>query len=409
MMQKAVVTGMGVVSPLGNRLAAFWENLAAGKSGIRAVAFDTEKIASKIAGTASDVTPAGLGPKDLRRQSRVNLFAMEAADQAVEQAGFNMDREDPWRCGVFIGSGIGGIGEIEDNVIAMYEKGPRRISPFFLPRGLSNMPAGAVAIRHGFQGPNKAIVTACATGTQNIGAAADLIRLGKADVMLAGGTESAIIPFALASFSAIRALSTRNDAPEKASRPFDADRDGFVMGEGAGVLLLESEKHARERGAAILAEVAGMGESCDAYHAVAPRPDGAGPAMSMRRALDQGGINPEEVDYVNAHGTSTELNDPSETLALKRVFGESMPPVSSTKSMIGHLLGAAGAVEAIACVQSMLEGVIHPSINYETPDPACAVNLAANTAREARLAITLSNSLGFGGHNATIVFRRYAR
>lgn len=405
---KVVVTGMGVVSPVGNSLASFWNNLCAGRSGIRAIThFDTDKIASKIGGVAEDAVPAGMGPKEVRRQSRFTLFAMEAADQAWRQSGLDVSNENPFRCGVYFGSGIGGIDHIEENTVKNRLEGPRRISPFVMPQGLINMAAGVVGIRLGLKGPNLAIVTACATGAHCIGIAADTIRLGKADVMLAGGVETPVIPFGLASFSAMRALSTRNHEPERASRPFDLDRDGFIMSEGAGALVLESETHARARGAEILAEVAGSGESCDAYHVTAPDPEGKGAAEAMRAALAQAGMNPEEIDYYNAHGTSTKLNDASETRSLHLVFSENMPLVSSTKSMIGHLLGAAGAVEGIACIQSILTGVIPPNINYETPDPECRVNLVANEAREVTVRAAMSNSLGFGGHNATLIFRRY--
>ena len=405
---RVVVTGMGVVSPLGNDAASFWKGLCEGRSAIRRIdRFDTEKLTSTIAGMAPDAAPADMGPKEIRRQSRFTLFALTAADQAWEQAGLNVDRENPYRCGVFFGSGIGGLDEIYANAIAMHEKGPRRVSPFLLPQGLVNMAPGLIAIRHGLRGPNRAIVTACATAAQCIGAAADAIRLGQADLMVAGGAETPVIPYGMAAFCAIHALSTRNDEPERASRPFDADRDGFVMAEGAGALVLEAEEHARKRGAEILAEIAGAGESCDAYHVVAPLPDGAGSAEAMRAALAQAHMNPSDVSYYNAHGTSTELNDASEALALRTVFGSAMPPVSSTKSMIGHLIGAAGAVEAIACVMTLRDGVIHPNINYETPDPQCDVNVVANEAREAKVAIAMSNSLGFGGHNASLIFKRY--
>lgn len=407
MINKVVITGMGIVSPLGNSVEEYWRGLCEGRSGIRRVDFDTEHIASKIAGIAPDVAPEGLAPKELRRYGRYTLFAIEASQQAWRQSGLDLAQENPFRCGAYIGSGIGGMEEIYENVVRMHTENAKKISPFFMPKGLINMAAGVVAIVLGLQGPNKAVVTACASGSQTLGAAADIIRLGKADVMLAGGTESSVIPFGLASFSALRALSTRNDEPERASRPFDADRDGFVMGEGAGVMVLESEDHARRRGAEILAELAGMGESCDAYHAVAPRPDGSGCVAAMRAALEQAGAPLDTVDYCNTHGTSTKLNDASESLALRTVFGASMPPVNSTKSMIGHLLGAAGTVEGIACVKTIQTGIIHPSINYENPDPECDVNLVANTAREANVAIALSNSLGFGGHNASVVFRRY--
>ncbi|HPO16375.1 MAG TPA: beta-ketoacyl-ACP synthase II [Candidatus Hydrogenedentes bacterium] len=406
---KIVVTGMGVVSPAGNTVDDFWSNLCAGRSGIRAIThFKTDKIASKIGGVAEDVVPAGMGPKEIRRQSRFTLFAMEAADQAWRQSGLDIAKENPFRCGVYFGSGIGGIDHIEQNTVKNHLEGPRRISPFVMPQGLTNMAAGVVGIRLGLKGPNLAIVTACATGAHCIGTAADAIRLGKADMMIAGGVETPVIPFGLASFSAMRALSTRNHEPERASRPFDLDRDGFVMSEGAGALVLESESHAKARGAEILAEVAGTGESCDAYHVTAPDPEGIGAAEAMRAALAQAGINPEEIVYYNAHGTSTKLNDASETRSLQLVFGENMPLVSSTKSMIGHLLGAAGAVEAIASIQSILTGIITPNINYETPDPECRVNLVANEAREVTVTSVMSNSLGFGGHNATLIFRRYA-
>ncbi len=405
---KVVITGMGVVSPAGNDVQTFWQTLCAGKSCIRRIEhFDTADCASRIAGMAADVIPAGLGPKDIRRQSRFTLFAMESADQAWRQAGIDISRENPYRCGVIIGSGIGGIDKIYENCVRCHEHGAKRVSPFMMPQALSNMGAGIVAIRLGLKGPNRAVVTACATGTQAIGEAADLIRMNKADVMVAGGVETPVLRFGLATFGSMRALSTRNDAPERASRPFDADRDGFVMAEGAAAFVLESEAHARERGAAILAEVAGMGESCDAYHVTAPCPDGSGPAEAMRAALRDAALNPSDIDYYNAHGTSTKLNDISEARSLKMVFGDAMPPVSSTKSMMGHLLGAAGAVEAVVCVMSILEGVMPPNINYETPDPECDVNVVANTAREAKVAIAMSNSLGFGGHNASIIFRRH--
>jgi 3-oxoacyl-[acyl-carrier-protein] synthase II len=399
---------MGVVSPVGNEVSTFWNSLREGRSGVRAITrFDAESCSSRIAGMAEDVVPEGMGPKEVRRQSRFALYSLYASDQAWKQGGLRLDQEDPFRCGVLFGSGIGGIEEIYENSVKMHEGGPRRVSPMMIPVALANMAAGALAIRHGLKGPNMAIVTACATGPHCIGAAADLIRLGRADVMLAGGAEASVIPFGLAGFGAMRALSTRNEEPERASRPFDAERDGFVMAEGAGVLVLESEEHARRRGAEILAEVAGVGATCDAYHVAAPLPDGSGPAAAMRAALADAGINASEVDYYNAHGTSTKLNDASECLSLKSVFGEDMPPVSSTKSMTGHLLGAAGAIEAIACVMTLRDGVIPPNINYENPDPECALNLVANEAREANVAIALSNSLGFGGHNASIVFKRY--
>jgi 3-oxoacyl-[acyl-carrier-protein] synthase II len=405
---KVVVTGMGVVSPVGNSVDTFWTSLCEGRSGIRLIThFNTDQLASKIAGVPEDVAPAGMSPKDIRRQSKYTLFALEASDQAWQHAGLDIDCEDPSRCSVFIGSGIGGIDGIEENSVKCHTGGARRISPFMMPHSLINMAPGMVGIRLGLKGPNRAIVTACASGTQSIGAAADFIRLGKADIVLAGGVEKTVSHFSIGAFCAMRALSCRNDAPERASRPFDAERDGFIMSEGAGMLVLESEAHARARGAEILAEVAGMGESCDAYHITAPSPDGSGAAASMRGALQQAQMNPADIGYYNAHGTSTKLNDSSETLGLKTVFGENMPPVSSTKSMIGHLLGAAGAVEAIACIQTIRHGIITPSINYEHPDPECMVNIVANVAREAAVRAAMSSSFGFGGHNATIIIKRY--
>lgn len=406
-MNRVVITGMGVVSPVGNTREAFWNSLVAGRSGIRAADFVDERTASRIAGIAEDVIPANVPSKEIKRQGRFILFALEAANQAWNQAGLDINTEDPYRCGALIGTGIGGVQDIEENALRLHEGGPRRVSPLLMVKGLSNMAAGAVGIHFGLQGPNACLVTACATGAQSIAAAANTIRLGQADVMLTGGTEATIIPYGLAAFSAMRALSTRNDAPEKASRPFDRDRDGFVLSEGAGILALESEAHARQRGAVILAELAGSAETCDAYHPVAPRPDGSGAAAAMRLALRQAGIAPEKVDYCNAHGTSTKLNDAAESLAFLEVFGPTPPPVSSTKSMIGHLLGAAGAVEAVACVLTIRYNTIHPNINYDTPDPECPVNVVANMAREAKVDIAMSNSLGFGGHNATLVFKRY--
>lgn len=409
MSKRVVITGMGVVSPLGNSVEDFWSGVVEGRSGIRRIEqWDTTDYAAKIAGQAEDVEPEGLGNKEMRRFSRFTIFALEASLQALRQSGIDINQEDPYRCGVICGSGIGGIDVIYENSVALAEKGPRRVNPLMVPTGIANMGAGLTAIQTGFRGPNSVIVTACATGAQSIGDAADKIRLGRADVMLAGGAEATVIPFGIAGFAAMRALTTSHaDAPERASRPFDRDRDGFVMGEGAGMLLLESEGHAKARGAEILAELASMGESCDAYHMAAPREGGECIAAAMRAALDAAQLNPEDIGYFNAHGTSTKLNDATETAALKLVFGNGMPPVSSTKSQMGHLLGAAGAVEGIACVQAIRKGVLPPNLNYETPDPECDVNIVANTAREADVAIAMSNSLGFGGHNATLIFRRY--
>jgi 3-oxoacyl-[acyl-carrier-protein] synthase II len=405
---KAVVTGMGVATPLGNTVASFWEGLCAGRSGVRLVdRFDLEGLTSQVAGLAEDLEPEGMSAKDIRRRDRYTLFALGAADQAWAQAGIDLDRENPTRCGAIVGSGIGGFATIEEQILKFAKSGPRRVSPLFIPRALVNMASSEVGIRFGLQGPNRAVVTACATGTHCISDAADAIHLGRADVMVAGGSEASVIPIALAGFGAMRALSRRNDEPERASRPFDLNRDGFVMGEGAGILVLESEEHAKARGAEILGVVSGCGESCDAYHITAPREDAGGAVSAMELALADAKMEPEAIDYFNAHGTSTKFNDLSECIALKTVFGDRCPPVSSIKSMIGHLLGAAGAVEAVACLQTIREGVIPPSINYDTPDPDCQLNLVANEAREADVAIAMSNSLGFGGHNASLILRRY--
>ncbi|MCL4217894.1 MAG: beta-ketoacyl-ACP synthase II [Candidatus Hydrogenedentes bacterium] len=352
--------------------------------------------------------PADMNAKDIRRRDRFTLFALYASDQAWAQSGLGGgDDESQLRYGCIFGSGIGGLNTIEEQHSKFLQDGPRRISPLMIPKLLSNMAAGEVAIRLGLRGPNKAVVTACASGTQSIGEAMQIIRHNLADVMVAGGSEASIVPFGIAGFSAIRALSRRNDEPERASRPFDLDRDGFVQGEGAGAVVLESEEHAKSRGATILAEVVGYGETCDAYHITAPRPDGSGAAGAMNAALLDADMAPGEVDYFNAHGTSTKYNENAEALALRAVFGEDMPPVNSTKSMIGHLLGAAGAVEAIACVKTIETGIMHPSINFDTPDPECIVNLIANKAQKKQVGVAMSNSLGFGGHNASIIIRRY--
>lgn len=408
MSQKVVITGMGVVSPVGNDVETFWSKLCSGVSGIGPITrFDAEGFKVRIAGEADTPEPEGLSAKQISRHDRYSLFAMEATHQAWTQAGLDIDKEDPRRIGVVIGSGIGGIESIANEVVRLHEGGPRRVSPLFIPKGLSNMASGNIAIHYGFRGPNKCIVTACSSANHAIGEAAMQIRSGRAHVMIAGGAEASVIPLSIAAFASMRAMSTRNDDPERASRPFDKDRDGFVMGEGAGVLVMESEDHAKARGAEIAAEFAGMGESCDAFHIVAPEPDGRGCIEALEFALEEARINPSEVDHYNAHGTSTPLNEVGESRALRAVFGEDMPLVTSTKSMTGHLLGAAGAIESVASVLAIRDGVIPPTINYETPDPECEVNLVANEAREANVAIALTNSLGFGGHNAVLVFKRY--
>jgi 3-oxoacyl-[acyl-carrier-protein] synthase II len=360
-----------------------------------------------IAGEIGECIPEGMSKKDLSRRDRYTIYALAAADQAMAQSGINIDEEDPFRCGVCVGTGIGGIETMQDNVAAFTTRGPRRVSPFAIPKCLANMASGEVGIRHGLCGPNKSVVTACASGTQSIGEAAMLIGIGHADVMVCGGTEGSVIPFGISAFAAMKALSTRNDEPTKASRPFDRDRNGFVMGDGAGILVLESEAHATARGAHIIGEIAGHGETFDAHHVTAPRPDGSAAIRAMQNALRDAQLNPSDIHYFNAHGTSTKYNDAAESHALRAVFGEDMPPVSSTKSMIGHLLGAAGSVEAIACLLTIRDGVIHPSINYDTPDPDCQLNIVANTAQDRPVTMAMSNSLGFGGHNASLIVKRY--
>lgn len=408
MRRRVVITGMGVVSPVGNDIPSFWESVRFGRSGIRHIdRFDTEGMPSQIAGMADDVCPKGMGNKDIHRLDRYSVFAIEAADQAWAQSGLAEGNFDPARSGVILGTGIGGIETVASEQTRLIDGGPRRVSPLLLPKGLANMASGNLAIRFGLRGPNKAVITACASGAHAIGDAADLIRFGRADLMVAGGTETPIIPLTMAGFGNIRALSSRNEDPQRASRPFDKDRDGFVISEGAGILILESEEHAMARGAVILGEVAGYGETCDAFHITAPTADGAGAAAAMNEALRDADMVPGDVQYFNAHGTSTPLNDPAETRALKTVFGDFMPLVSSTKSVMGHLMGAAGAVEAIVCVKALETGIAPPNINYDTPDPECDVNIVANVAREVALDAVMSNSLGFGGHNAALIFRRY--
>lgn len=407
---KIVITGMGIVSPIGNSVNTFWDALCNGVSGIKRIThFDPTDYKTQIAGEVGEVIPEGFNKRDLNRQDPYSIFAVEASDQAWKDAGLDKDKDslNLDRCGAIIGSGIGGITTIENEVINLHTKGPRRVSPMTIPKGIANLASGNVAIRHGLRGPNKSIVTACASANHCVGEGADLIRLGRADLMVVGGAEASITGFGIAGFAAMRAMSTRNDEPERASRPFDLDRDGFVMGEGAGMMVIESEEHAKARGANILAEVCSLGESCDAFHMTAPLSDGSGGAKAMINALNQAQINPGDIDYFNAHGTSTTLNEKGESQALHTVFGDAMPYVTSTKSMTGHLLGAASAIEGISCVLSIRDGIIPPTINYETPDPDCKVNLVANEARETKVNIAMSNALGFGGHNASLILQKY--
>jgi len=404
---RVVVTGMGCVSPLGQNVETTWRALLAGTSGVAPITqFDASTFKTRFAAEVKDFDPeALLGRRDARRMDRVTQFAIVAAGEALSSSGLAIDDGNRGRIGVVLGTGIGGIGTLLKGAQVLAERGPHWVSPFMVPMMLPDTGAGQVAIHFGLRGPNLAVVTACATGTNAIGEAAEMIRRGAADAMVAGGSEAAIVPVALAGFNVMDAISIRNDDPERASRPFDRDRDGFVLGEGAAAIILESLDHARSRRASILAEVAGYGTTNDAYHMSAPLEDGAGASACMRLALADAGLAPTEIDYINAHGTSTRLNDASETSAIKTVFGELAYsiPISSTKSMTGHLLGAAGAVEAIFSVLALREGVIPPTINYQTPDPACDLDYVPNQSRPAKIRRALSNSFGFGGHNASVI------
>ncbi len=409
--RRVVITGMGPVTPVGTGTELFWKALLDGVSGVGPIThFDTTDYTTTIAAEVKDFDPEQyVERKEAKRMDRFVQFAVAAALLALDDSGLKIDESNADRVGCLVGSGIGGTGTWEDQYQTLLEKGPRRVSPFFVPMLISDMASGMISILTGAKGPNLSIVTACATGTHCIGDALNIIRRGDADVMFAGGSEAAITPMATAGFCAARAFSTRNDDPEHASRPFDLNRDGFVMGEGAGVVILESLDNALARGAKIYGEVVGFGMSGDAYHITAPAPGGEGAAKSMAWALRNAGLKPEQVDYINAHGTSTEENDKNETAAIKTVFGDYAYKVaiSSTKSMTGHLLGAAGAVEAIVCLCAMRDSIIPPTINYETPDPNCDLDYVPNTPRKMNVDVSMSNSFGFGGHNATLVFAKY--
>ncbi|UFJ42077.1 beta-ketoacyl-ACP synthase II [Brevibacillus humidisoli] len=411
MKRRVVITGAGVISPVGNDVTTFWNSLLAGKSGIsRISSFDVSDYPTQIAGEVKDFDPEMyMEKKEIRRTDRFVQFATAAAKMAVQNAGLQIGEQNARRVGVYIGSGIGGLTTWEEQHTVLMEKGPRRVSPFFIPMMIANMATGQVSIELGAKGPTSSAITACATGTNAIGDAFKLIQYGKADAMVTGGAEATIRPMALAGFCSAKAMSTRNDEPEKASRPFDRDRDGFVMGEGAGVIVLEELEHAQKRGAEILAEVIGYGMSGDAYHITAPAPGGEGAARCMQDALDDAGIEPSEVGYINAHGTSTEPGDIAETMAIKAVFGEHAYrlAVSSTKSMTGHLLGATGAIEAIATTFALRDQILPPTINLEHPDPQCDLDYVPNEARRANVQVAMSNTFGFGGHNATIVLKKY--
>lgn len=409
--QRVVITGLGAITPLGLDVDSFFQGLIEGKCGISKVeSFDTSKFTSQIGGEIKNFDAKDfMDPKEARRNDRFVHFAFAAAMQAYKDSGLNMEEEDPDRVGIFIGSGIGGMDTIEKNHTKLMEGGPRKVSPFMIPALISNMASGIVAIEIGAMGPNFSIVSACATGAHAIGESLKTLRLGEADVMIAGGSEAAITPLSYGGFCSMKAMSTRNDDPAGASRPFDADRNGFVMGEGAGVIVMETLEHAQKRGAKILGEVVGYGASCDANHITAPHPEGLGLAGAMKRALNSAKLTPESVEYINAHGTSTPYNDKFETKAMKNLFGDHAKKlmISSTKSMTGHLLGAAGGIESVACVKMMQEGKIAPTINYTTPDPDCDLDYVPNEARDEKVKIAMSNSLGFGGQNASLIFRTF--
>ncbi|HLJ60742.1 MAG TPA: beta-ketoacyl-ACP synthase II [bacterium] len=407
---RVALTGLGVVTPVGVGKTAFWSGLIEGRSGVRRISsFDARPYDTQIAGEVLDFDPGDfMGKKEIRRSDRFAQFALAAARLALEDAGFAITLHNAERVGVIIGSGIGGAQTWEEQHRLMLERGPGRVSPFFVPSLMINGAAGMVSIDTGARGPNASAVSACATGGHAVGDALRAIQHGEADAMVCGGTEAAITPLSLAGLCAMRAMSTRNDAPEKAMRPFDAHRDGFVLGEGAGIVLLEEWQHAERRGARIYAEVAGYGRSADAHHITQPDPEGDGAARAMRLALRDASLDPAQVGYINAHGTSTILNDRLETVAIKRVFGDhaAQLAVSSTKSMTAHLFGAAGAVEVAVCALAIERAVLPPTINYETPDPECDLDCIPNTARPARVDVAMTNAFGFGGHNAVLVLRR---
>jgi 3-oxoacyl-[acyl-carrier-protein] synthase II len=408
--RRVVITGLGMLTPLGADVASTWEGIKAGKSGIRNIEhFDTESFATRFAGLVPEFDIADyLSPKDARKMDVFIQYGLVAAIQAIRDAGLDMEKEDADRVGAAFGSGIGGLTNIEDNHRKMLDSGPRKLSPFFVPGTIINMIAGNLAIMYGMKGPNFAITTACTTGTHNIGFAAQQIMLGQADVMVAGGSEKGSTPLGMGGFAAARALSTRNDDPQGASRPWDKGRDGFVLADGAGAVVLEEYEHAKARGATIYAELAGFGMSDDAYHITAPAEGGVGAMKAMENALRNAGVAADEVDYINAHGTSTQMGDLAEIAAIKSLFGEHAGKlaVSSTKSMIGHLLGAAGAVEAIFSILAIRDSIAPPTINLDEPDEGCDLNLVANTAQQCNIDYALSNSFGFGGTNGTLLFKK---
>ncbi len=411
MQKRIVITGMGCISPVGNDVETTWKNIVAGNSGIGPIThFDPSDFKTRIAAQVKDFDAKELfGSKDARHMDRNAHFGLASALQAYENSKLEITDSNRDRIGAVIGSGIGGLGTTENQAKILFERGPNKVSPFLISMMLSDSAGSMVAIQLGIRGPNWSVVTACATGTNAIGEAAEAIRRGQADVMFAGGTEAAIVPLSVAGMCSFNAMSTRNDDPIHASRPFDQNRDGFVMGEGAGTVMLESLEHAQARGANIIAELVGYGSTNDAFHITAPVAQGAGAARCMENALESAGLNAKDIGYINAHGTSTLLNDKAETAAIKTVFGEQAYkiPVSSTKSMTGHLMGGAGGLEAVICAKAILNSILPPTINYETPDPLCDLDYVPNESRAKELDYVMSNSFGFGGHNATIILAKY--
>lgn len=409
MYKRVVVTGIGAVTPIGTGKDAFWENMYKGENGVKVIDH-LRDFPTYMAATVDDFEPQDFMEKrDVKKMDRFTHFAQAAAQMAIDDAKMDLTKEDKERVGVIVGSGIGGLDTIEKQFKILLDKGPRRVSPFLVPMLIANMASGYISIAHGLRGPNTTLVTACASGSHSIGEAYRILQRGEADIMIAGGAEAPITSISFAGFCAARAMSTRNDQPEKASRPFDLQRDGFVMGEGAGVIILETEEHALNRNAPIYAEIVGYGMSGDAHHVTAPDPEGQGAYLCMQRALNDGNLSPDSVDYINTHGTSTEYNDKIETLAIKRLFKDQAykMALSSTKSMIGHLLGAAGGVELVATLLSLQKGVVLPTINYEEPDPECDLDYIPNKPQERDINVAMSNSFGFGGTNACLVVKKF--
>jgi len=414
MKNRVVVTGFGVISPVGNDVPGFWQALKDGRSGIGPItSFDAAAFDSRIAGEVKGFDPHlyGMSIKDTKRMDKFTQYAVACAKQAIADAGLDLEKEDRTRIGVVIGSGIGSLHTIEEEHKVFLTKGPSRLSPFLIPMLIVNEASGQVAIIFGLKGPNSCVATACASGSHSIGDAFRILERGDADVMITGGTESCVVATGVGGFCALKALSTRNEQPQKASRPFDLERDGFVIAEGCGLVVLETLKHAKKRKANILAEIVGYGMSCDAYHMTAPDPDGDGAARAMIQAVKDAKLNPQDLDYINAHGTSTKLNDKIETLSIKKALGSHAKKVmvSSTKSMTGHLLGASGGVEFVACCLALKDSVVPPTINYEYPDPDCDLDYVPNIARKVNVDVCMSNSLGFGGHNAALIVKKFSR